>query len=125
MADTSQQFFMPVPAGNGSRQLWNANAPLGPSIVRRILITWPPGCAGLVGVQIQAGGQAAFPNVSASYMVFDNYTYAFDVQNQINSGQWLIQAFNTDFLIHNIQAIFEYDYYRGDITPGSTTPIAL
>lgn len=98
---------------------------LGPSIVRRILITWPAGCGGLVGVRIEAGGGFAFPNVDGQYLSFDDYTYAFDVANQTTSGQWLAACYNVDYIDHEITVVYEFDYLRGNQQSSSMNPIAL
>ena len=125
MVDASQVFIPSLPAGNGARNIETLPCPLGPSIVRRISITWPAGCGGLVFIQIQAGNGYAFPNQQGQFLAFDDYTYTFDVHNQINSGQWSIVAYNVDFIGHDPIVVFEFDYLRGTVTSASVTPIGL
>lgn len=112
-------------AGNGSQIFFTFPMPLGPSKVRRILITFPPGCGGLVGVAITAGGSAAFPVNNQSFFSFDDYTYRFDVQNQLDSGNWGLVYYNRDYIDHAIQVIMEYDYLG--VGPGITQqpPVSL
>lgn len=125
MADASRVFIPAIAPGNGSPHFQVLPAPLGPSIVRRILITWPAGCGGLVFIQIQAGGGYAFPNQLGEYLAFDDFTYSFEVSNQITSGQWAIAYYNMDFIGHDPIIVFEFDYLRGTVTTGSVTPIGL
>lgn len=125
MVDASQAFVINCPPGNGVQQVHPFPVNLGPSIVRRILITWPAGCGGLLFIQIQAGGGYAFPNQQGQYLAFDDYTYAFDVANQINSGQWSVLSYNMDYIGHDPIIVFEYDYLRGTVAPASVTPISL
>src|SRR6266566_1995490 len=123
MADTSFVAQPFITAGSGIGVPTQHNYHLGPSIVRRILITYPPGCGGLVGIRIQAGMGDAFPNQPGQFMLFDDYTYAFDVTNQIDSGQWTVLTYNTDAIDRVVQVVFEYDYLRG--FNGQTSDVAI
>lgn len=125
MADASKAFTIVVQPGSTFNTPVAFALPLGPSIVRRILLTWPPGCGGLVGVQIQAGGSGAFPSNPLTYFVFDDYTYAFDVDNQIDSGVWSVLLYNIDQIGHGIQFVFEYDYLRGPSAGSHSQLIAI
>lgn len=125
MADASKVFIPSAAPGNGVKQVFTFPCPLGPSRVRRISITWPAGCGGLLFIQIQAGNGYAFPNEQNMFLAFDDYTYTFDVDNQIDSGQWSIVFYNMDFIVHDPIVVFEFDYLRGTVTSATVTPIAL
>lgn len=125
MADASQAFTVVVNPGSGNLNPVGFAFNLGQGIVRRILVTWPPGCGGLVGVQIQAGASGAFPIGAHTYFVFDDYTYAFDVDNQIDSGQWSTLMYNIDTIPHGIQFVFEYDYLRGAVVSSGGQPVSI
>lgn len=125
MSDASQVFIPTFPPGNGIKQLLTLACPLGPSIVRRILLTYPAGCAGQLFLSVQAGNGFAFPNKPNQFLAFDDYTYVFDVSNQIDSGQWSIVGYNLDYITHDPIVVFEFDYLRGTVTSASATPIAL
>jgi|ERR1700749_836891 len=126
MADALKVFQPILPAGNGATNVLNFDTLLGASIVRRILITWPAGCGGLVGVRIEAGQGFAFPSDGVNFLSFDDYTYAFDVDNQIDSGQWRMVTYNRDFVVHLVQVVYEYDYLRG-VASGSASsqPVSI
>jgi hypothetical protein len=125
MADTSLAFNITFAAGNGAKTVSDVATLLGPCHVRRILVTWPTGCAGLVGVQIKAGGSAAFPSNATQYMLFDGYTYDTAVTNQLDSGQWVVEGYNLDFLPHTIQVIYEFDYLGTSKASVAFTAVAL
>lgn len=125
MADASRVDILSMPAGFGVGAPARWNTPLPPSIVRRISITWPAGCGGLVFLQIQAAGGFAFPSFQDQYLAFDDYTYTFDVSNQINNGNWSVVGYNTDAIGHDPIIVFEYDYLREAVSNSVTTPIAL
>lgn len=125
MADTSRQFLVTPPANGSSNNIQIYNTPLGPSVVKRILITWPPGCSGLVPVQIMAGEQAAFPGQPGTFFVFDGFTYPFEVTGQITTGQWSVATYNLDALPHVIQIVYEFDFLNGSSQQGAPLPISL
>jgi hypothetical protein len=125
MADASQGTIWIVPANTPASAPRTAANELGPSIVRRILLTWPAGCAGQVFVQVQASGGYAFPNQQGQFMAFDDYTYAIDVSNQTTSGHWRLLTYNTDQTDHAIQVIYEFDYLRGDMSTTQLQAVAL
>lgn len=125
MADTSAIFEPLLAPGNGSRAASVFPISLGDSIVRRILLTFPAGCGGLVGVAVTAGGTAAFPFNPGSYFSFDDYTYAFDVGTQIETGNWGLITYNADFTIHSVQVVFEYDYIGVGSNAKQQPPVSL
>lgn len=125
MADASWGALVSLPAGFGVPTPGVFAVDLGPSIVRRILLTWPAGCGGLVFLQVQAGGGFAYPSQPGQFLAFDDYTYAFDVSNQINNGNWSILCSNHDAIGHDPAVIFEYDYLRGSVATAQSNPIAL
>lgn len=125
MADASQGTIWIIPKNTGPGNNLVYPNDLGQSIVRRILLTWPAGCAGQVFVQVQAGGGYAYPNIQNQFMAFDDYTYPIDVSNQTTSGKWRLYAYNTDNTDHAIQVIYEYDYLRGTVVSGQLQPISL
>ena len=125
MSDFTKVFDIQVPAGNSVATLLDTPLNLGLCTVERFFITFPPGCVGLVGVAIYAGGSPAYPNQQNAYFAFDDYTYKQDISSQINSGQWDIVAYNLDYLNHTIQIIAQADYVSNLMTLGSSSAISL
>jgi hypothetical protein len=76
-------------------------------------------------MQILAGGGNAFPNQAGQFLAFDDYTYVVDVTNQTDTGNWSIVSYNLDYIDHDPIVVFEFNYLRGNVTPGSAQAIAL
>lgn len=125
MADALQSFEPIFAPGNGATVIAALPVDLGICEVSRILLTWPAGCGGLVGVQIQAAGGFAFPSKQNQFMAFDDYTYDLEVTNQTTSGKWSIVGYNTDYIAHLVTVVFEYDYLRGNVIGRASQPIAI
>jgi hypothetical protein len=87
--------------------------------VDRIILQFPPGCCGLVGVVIASGGSNVYPPDTSTGFFMDDYKLEIPVTNQTNSGQWAVAVLNTDVLPHTITAYFFYTYYQGspDVLP--------
>lgn len=125
MSDFTQIFNIQIPAGSTVQTLLDTPLNLGLCEVERFFITFPSGCAGLVGVSIFAGGSPAYPNQRNKFFAFDDYTYVQDVSNQINSGQWDIVAYNLDYLIHTIQVIAQADYTQNSMFSGASSVVSV
>lgn len=108
MADAVQIFGVTVPANNPNFEIYEHQLP--PCTVERILITWPPGCAGLVQAIIVAGGNFAYPTVKGQAFGFDDYTLDITVSNPINSGSWEAWVNNNDVISHAIHVAYFYNY---------------
>jgi hypothetical protein len=125
MSDFTKVYEIDFPAGNGSPEYAQLDTPLGLADVQEILITFPPGCAGLVGIQIRAGGSPAFPNDDGSYFVFDDYTLVQSVANQIKTGQWTVAGYNSDYIDHVVQVIYMANNVVYGPSISSSQPVSL
>ena len=125
MSDYTQVFDLTIPAGNGVATPVEYATPVGICDVERILITFPPGCAGLVNACIFAAHSPAYPNLANTYLAYDDYTYDQAVTNQINSGQWSIEAYNLDYFPHLLQVVFMCNLIAQSPTSPATQPISL
>src|SRR3982074_1895637 len=110
MADTSKQFTILVPnrfsVGNSAFH----DLSLGPSIVERILISFPPGAAGLVFAQVRVGGEARYPNQVPNKFYYDSFVREILVTNSPNTGAWDIFLANSDAVDHTIQVEMDYNW---------------
>lgn len=114
-----------IPAGTLSTAPTNRNVNLGLSIVRSILCVVPPGPAGLVGFAISAGGQQQYPLPPGTFFIFDDYVYEQEISNQIDSGQWSIQTYNTDTFPHVLRFYFHWDDVVQPQSLGFSLPVSL
>lgn len=119
MADFAQSIEIAVPAGSGTQTVGTTNVPLGLCEVQRILVTFPPGCMGNVGVAIAFAGSPVYPNQSGQFFIFDDYILDIPVSRQKNSGAWQVLSYNVDSLVHTVQVIFEANYliFAPDLAP--------
>lgn len=113
MTDAVQAFTLGIPAGNGSTLEWGIQCNLGWSNVTQIIIVFPPGPSGLVGVRIGYAGGFVYPAERGQYFVADDYKLVIPVTNQQQAGQWTLNGYNKDQFFHNIQAWFYFDYVIG------------
>lgn len=125
MADFTRVFDITVPAGSGIKTVSRVPTPLGLCVVSDFYLRWPAGCAGLVGVQVWAGESPAFPNNGSDYMRFDDYVLSQIVQNQINSGQWSVAAWNTDIYDHTLEIVYNCNLVSFATLANPGVPISL
>lgn len=114
-----------VPAGNGAQVVSTFNDSLGLCWVEQIELTFPPGCAGLVGGRLRVGGSSVYPNQTNQYFIHDDYIVRIPVTNQVSSGQWALSAYNLDFVPHILQVSYYCNYVV--YSPGQpiSAPISL
>lgn len=110
MTDVITAQPLTLPPNGGPNTLWYEQVNLGWSNVSQILITFPPGCANLVGARIEFAINPVYPIGGNSWFTFDDYTLAIDVTGQGNSGQWRFTGYNSDVYPHNLTAYFFWDY---------------
>lgn len=99
-----------LPAGNGSAALFFNSVELGWSDVTKIIVRFPPGCAGLVGARLEYTQHPVYPIDGTGFFIFDDFTYEIDVTNQGNSGSWRAVGYNTDIYPHTVDFYFEYNW---------------
>lgn len=125
MTDTVLANGMLLPAGNGSQAVFFNHIDLGWSDVQEIMIVFPPGCAGLVGVQIQYAVNPVYPNDAGGYYVLDNYTLTIPVSRQQQGGQWRIAGYNQDTYPHTIRSYWSYNYLNAPQRASSSPLVSL
>lgn len=125
MADAIQAFSATWPAGNGAQNVLVFSTPLGESNVSKIIVSFPPGCAGLVGIQVQYADNPVYPIGGNQYFIFDDYNYEIDVTNQQTGGQWRLSGYNMDYNPHLITVYYEYDYLPVGYVAPSVSSVSL
>lgn len=123
MSDALQVFGMTVNGPSNGFQFFQHTLPT--CTVKRILITWPPGCVGQVQVIIFCGGNKVYPPVNGQALEFDDYNLDLAVSNQPTSGDWGIQVANFDSVAHSIHAVYFYDYYPALGSSSFSQPISV
>lgn len=125
MTDAIQVIGCSVPAGNGSTATTRFDTPLGWANVERIVIQFPPGPSGNVGVRILYALNPVYPAENGQWFEGDNYSFDFPVTNQQQAGQWALEAFNTDVFAHTIHVNYFYNYLLAESPPGSSGLVSL
>jgi hypothetical protein len=125
VSDASQIFQVTIPPGNGSTVSAYTPISIGLADVDNCTITWPSGCVGLVGVALLAAKSWAFPVIQNTYMAYDDYVHQIAVTNQIQTGNWGIQAYNADYFAHTITVLMEYDYVTTDVSPSPSLQVSV
>lgn len=125
MSDFTKVFDIALPAGKGVMTPVEYETRLGLCTVEEFLITFPPGCAGLVGAAIFAAHSPAYPNDQNAYLAFDDYVYVQPVSSQIDSGDWSIMAYNVDYFPHTLQIVAKCNNLTAGVTGAQTLPAFL
>jgi hypothetical protein len=125
MSDFTAAFSVTIPAGTTIASPVLVPCNIGIADVESILVVVPAGCAGNVGFQIWAGGTTSYPTSKTQWFIFDDYTFTQEVSNQINSGQWAINAYNVDTFQHVLQVYFKANHVTPSPVPASSPLVSL
>jgi hypothetical protein len=125
MADTSAQFTILVPNRDSVGNSAIHSLAIGPSIVERILISFPPGASGLVFAQLRVGGEARYPNQLPNRFYYDGYVREIIVSNSPDTGAWDIFLANDDSIDHTIQVEIDYNWLTNSQSSSSLLPVSL
>lgn len=106
MAREVHQFTVIVPAGTLKTAPVIFNLPMPPRTVDELAVRIPPGPRGEVGFAIGASGVVVMPYQVGAFIVGDNETIRWPLENQIDSGAWQLQAYNTGAFNHSLYVVF-------------------
>jgi hypothetical protein len=125
MTDAVQAFSLGIPAGNGSTLEYFIDCHLGWSEVTQIIIQFPAGPSGNVGVRVEYATNPVYPVGNNQWFVADNYVLTIPVTNQQQGGQWRFTGYNTDQFPHTIDIWFYYNYVTASTSSISSGLVAL
>lgn len=76
-----------------------------------IQLDWqvPPGPSGLMGWALTVAGQPVIPRNPGAYIVTDNRTESWPLENYPDQGQWQVTGYNTDIYPHTVYLDFLLD----------------
>lgn len=115
MATEVRSFTVTVPAGTPATAPVLVPTAFPPRIVDAIQIVVPPGPGGLVGFAITVSGVTVIPYLSDAWIVTAGENITWPLEQQVDSGDWGVRAYNTGTVDHSI-------YVRYLLRP--TTPTA-
>lgn len=121
MTDAITKASIALPAGNGAQTIFFVPVKLGNSNVNQIMLVFPPGCSGLVGIRLEYAIHPVYPIDGTGWFILDDFVLIIPVTGQGNSGDWRLVGYNTDFNPHTVDAYFSYDWVKtGSQAPTST-----
>lgn len=120
MTDAISAVPIALPGGGNPNSLFFVPVNLGWSDVEQIIIRFPPGCSGLVGVRIEYAVNPVYPIGANSWFTLEDESVTINVTNQPQSGQWRVTGYNSDFYQHTPVAYFFYNYLQ----PPASSPVS-
>lgn len=126
MASIVRSFAVLTPAGTTAASPLVTDLTMPARLVRWVRIRVPPGPAGQLGIALTSNRQWVIPEVPSTWLVFDNETVEWELQDQIETGAWQLRSYNTGRWDHTAYLTFGLDPLpvRTGL-PGSTVPITL
>lgn len=128
MAVEIRQFPVTIPAGTSKASGFTSAMVFPARTVERIDVQFPPGPRGEVGVGIGVDTTIIIPYGNTSYIIGENYTYEFVLEDTIDSGSWKLFGYNTGQYAHTITVYFYCDLISQQTsagTPGTIPPGSL
>lgn len=104
-----QSFACTITAGTAKATPATVQTKLGQRLVRAVSILFPAGCAGLVGVALSAANTPVIPFGLAQWLVADGEDLHYELDDQIQSGQWALVGYNLGSFDHTIYVRYELD----------------
>jgi hypothetical protein len=106
MASRIPAFSITVPAGTLTTAPATFSLAFAPGRVDAIEVDIPPGPAGNVGFQIQAGGRQYIPDNPGAFFILDDVHKHWPIDNANQQGSFKLVAYNTDIWDHLITVSF-------------------
>lgn len=122
MAREVQVFDVTVPAGTLKTAPQVTALAMPARVVREIEVIIPPGPRGNVGFQIGLANRQLLPYTAGSFIVSDDETIRWPLEEMPSSGAWQVIAYNTGQFPHTLEFRFLVDLPG---TVGSALPPML
>lgn len=124
MADRIETPVITVPAGTLAAAPQTTALTLRDAVLERIEVRIPPGPSGLVGFAFLHSGQQVIPFIEGQWIITDDESLDWAVENYPTGNKWSIRAYNTDVYEHSLYLRL---HFREIVRPasGSPEPIAI
>jgi len=109
MAAEVRNFAVTVPAGTAITAPQVTDLAMPARVVRKIRVRIPPGPSGAVGWALGAAGERVLPWGPGQWIVADDEAIEWELVDQITSGAWQLQAYNTGVFDHTLYITFLVD----------------
>lgn len=104
--DRVEPFTVTVPAKTPKASPVEFQTTFTPGRVVMLEVDVPPGHNGLTGFSIAQAHQPIYPSVAGQFVVANGRTFAWDMHDDIDSGNWQIFAYNLSQLPHSFYLQF-------------------
>lgn len=102
MADRIETPAIVIPAGVTAAAPQTTALSLRDAVLERIEVRIPPGPSGLVGFAFVHSGQQVIPFTAGQWIIADDESLDWDVQNYPTGNKWSFRGYNTDVYQHTI-----------------------
>lgn len=102
MASRIELMTVTVPAGTALANPFRTKASFNDGIVDRLEMRWPPGPSGLVGLRIGHSGQVVIPDSGAGWIVTDDESIVWSMEDYPTANAWFVDGYNTDVNDHTV-----------------------
>lgn len=87
-----------IPANTLAASPARVNQSVAPGVIEQVFITFPDGCAGLVGARIVIREHIVWPTNPDVWFVNNNYTFAFTARDEIDppGEMFRFEGYNND-----------------------------
>lgn len=125
MAQRSVPLVITIPPGTPISAPASFGLQFPSADVERIDVRIPPGPNGTVGFNINNGGGSYIPDTNGSWIVGNDDSYQWPLDDAPNNGNWTVVAYNTDVLPHTIYLYFWVNNLVIVNTPSSSGMLGL
>lgn len=122
MAQEIREFAVLVPAGTAKAAPLVTNISFPERTV--IAVSWrvPPGPSGLMGWALTSAGTPVIPIQQNTFMVTDNQSDTWYLDDYLDSGNWQVTAYNTGIYPHTVYLTFLLNLPGAGATPPVPPP---
>jgi hypothetical protein len=106
VATRTETATVAVPAGTAITAPQVTALSLRDSIMERIEVRVPPGPSGLVGFAFVHSGQQVIPYTDGQWIVTDNESLVWPVEDYPTGDKWSVKAYNLDVYPHTLYCRF-------------------
>jgi hypothetical protein len=119
----AHRFYAPsltVPAGTAASSPLVLDVSFAAGVVTAVQIVIPDGHAGFTGLQIAQAHQQVIPIGSGQWIIGNDDKIDWDVDDQLDNGNWQLIGYNTDIFPHT----FYVRFLVNEITLPAAQPIS-
>ncbi len=113
---------MLVPAGTPPAAPVTVDVSFPERVVTAVSWRVPPGPSGLMGWALTSAGAPVIPIQQQTYIVTDNQTSTWPLEDFLDSGNWQVTAYNTGLYDHTVYLTFLLDLPGAADIPASPLP---